>query len=897
MPMESTRVLLLDDDEDDILLVRGMLRSTHQERFDVTWASTWKKGLDALNRSSFDAILVDYDLGEKNGIEFIRAARGQAIDTPILILTGRGGYDIDVAAMEAGATDYLNKNEINASYLERAIRYAIQQHKIETTLRQREAQLRASETRLTDFLESTHEGFIALDQEWRFIYINQRCQQITGFVPELLIGKNIWEEFPGLLGTPFEQYYRQTMVERVASHFQSNGIQSGAWYDISVNPAHDGITVFFTDRSEEKRIQQALRESERRERGKVAELEAIMDAVPAFVWISQDPQSRYIYGNQAAYDVLRMEPGTNTSKTAPEEELPTHFRVLRNGEEIPPEALPVQVAAAQGTPIRDYEFDFVFNDGREINVLGNATPLFDENGCPRGAVSAFIDISNRREMERALMQAKEEAERSLAQLETVMANISDGILLIDAQGKVLLRNAAIIRITGLTNGDETMLYDYKKYMDVRDAKNNPLAFDAWPYSRALSGEIVRDEEVVLRRLDQSQSCYVLASAMPIRDGQGEIRLVLVTVRDITERKRSEEALRTSESRLRVALSMISMNVFMQDTDLRYTWSYNPRNGLSPETLIGKTDQELFPDQDLSELLAAKREVIETGQGVKREVKFELVSGPQYYIITLEPVLNIFGKVMGLIGASIDITRQKQMEHEHQEYQTHMEVQRRLLEYREQERQLIARELHDGPVQDLAGLLFNIQFAKESISDPAIRVEFEQIALGLKSAVQNLREMINELRPPSLVRFGLAKALQIYLEEFRDRHPEIEMDMTLMDDGGALPEQTRLNLYRITQEALVNITKHARATQVGVHFLYNPEEVILRIQDNGQGFALMPDLIDYTMNGHYGLVGMKERAAAINGAFQVVSDPGGGAMIEVCVPLQSRNPQSGDPARA
>jgi PAS domain S-box-containing protein len=895
--MESTRVLLLDDDEDDYLLVRGMLRSTQQERFDVTWASSWKKGLDALNRSSFDAILVDYDLGEKNGIEFIRAARGQAIDTPILILTGRGGYDIDVKAMQAGATDYLNKNEINASYLERAIRYAIQQYKNETTLRQREAQLRASETRLTDYLESTHEGFIALDQEWRFIYINQRCQQITGFDPEILIGKNIWEEFPGLLGTPFEQYYRQTMLERVATHFQSSGVHSGAWYDISVNPAQDGITVFFTDRSEEKRIQQALRESERRERGKVAELEAIMDAVPAFVWISQDPQSRYIYGNQAAYDVLRMEPGSNTSKTAPEEELPTHFRVMRNGEEIPPEMLPVQVAAAQGTPIRDYEFDFVFNDGREMNVLGNATPLFDENGRPRGAVSAFIDISNRREMERALMQAKEEAERNLAQLETVMANISDGIVLIDAQGKVLLRNAAMFRITGLANGDETTVFDYKKNMDVRDAKNNPLAFTAWPYSRALGGEMVRDQEVVLRRLDQSQICYVLTSAMPIRDGQGEIRLVLVTVRDITERKRSEEALRTSENRLRVALSMISMNVFMLDTDLRYTWSYNPRNGLSPEALIGKTDQELFPGQDLSELEGAKREVIETGRGVKREVKFELVSGPQYSIITLEPVLSIFGKVMGLIGASIDITRQKQMEHEHQEYQTQMEVQRRLLEYREQERQLIARDLHDGPVQDLAGLLFNIQFAKESISDPAIRVEFEQIALGLKSAIQNLREMINELRPPSLVRFGLAKALQIYLEEFRDRHPEIEMDMTLMDDGGALPEQTRLNLYRITQEALVNITKHAHATQVAVHFLYSPVEVILRIQDNGQGFALMPDLIDYTMNGHYGLVGMKERAAAINGAFQVTSDPGSGAIIEVCVPLQPQTSQSGDPARA
>lgn len=198
--------------------------------------------------------------------------------------------------------------------------------------------------------------------------------------------------------------------------------------------------------------------------------------------------------------------------------------------------------------------------------------------------------------------------------------------------------------------------------------------------------------------------------------------------------------------------------------------------------------------------------------------------------------------------------------------------------------MIARDLHDGPVQDLSSLLFNAQFAKEAITDPGIKIEIEQIVLALKKTVQNLREMMNELRPPSLVRFGLAKALKLQLEDFREKHPEIELETNLMNDGDCLSEQIRLNLYRIVQEALNNAAKHSNATKVSLQFNCTDHQADLEIHDNGKGFSLSSDFIDYTLQNQYGLAGMRERAEAIGGTLEIRSEPMSGTTVRVIVPM-------------
>ncbi len=168
------KLLVVDDDEEDFLIVRDLLSKTKDKRFKLTWASTYEAGLDLVDQDGFAAILVDYNLRQRNGLDFIREVTDIHEDVPTILLTGQGGYEVDVQAMEAGADDFLMKKEINPPLLERTIRYAIEHKQIEIRLRQdaERAELLADLTR--DFAEA---GF---DTRQMILKITRRISETFG---------------------------------------------------------------------------------------------------------------------------------------------------------------------------------------------------------------------------------------------------------------------------------------------------------------------------------------------------------------------------------------------------------------------------------------------------------------------------------------------------------------------------------------------------------------------------------------------------------------------------------------------------------------------------------------------------------------------------------------------
>jgi signal transduction histidine kinase len=125
------RVLLVEDDEDDMVLTRQLLRDVNPDGYELDWVADYDQALNRLAAAGYDVCLVDYQLGTRDGVEFIAAASERGVGAPIILLTGQGDREIDVAAMNAGAADFLNKANLSASLLERAIRYSIQQKKAE----------------------------------------------------------------------------------------------------------------------------------------------------------------------------------------------------------------------------------------------------------------------------------------------------------------------------------------------------------------------------------------------------------------------------------------------------------------------------------------------------------------------------------------------------------------------------------------------------------------------------------------------------------------------------------------------------------------------------------------------------------------------------------------------
>ncbi len=212
-------------------------------------------------------------------------------------------------------------------------------------------------------------------------------------------------------------------------------------YDLTIEPIIGaggetvGIAGAAFDTTERRKVEEALRDSEERERARADELHALMDLVPASVWIAHDRECTRITGSRASYEMLRLPYGANASITAPEDERPANFKVMRDGVEIPPDQLPVQTAA-RGIPVQDSEHQVVFEDGTVFHLCGNATPLFDDKGEPRGAVSAFVDVTRLKHAEEMLREADRHKGEFLAilshELRNPLASISNAVQVLGA---------------------------------------------------------------------------------------------------------------------------------------------------------------------------------------------------------------------------------------------------------------------------------------------------------------------------------------------------------------------------------------------------------------------------------------------------------------------------------
>lgn len=178
--MKRTRVLIIDDDEDDFLLTADHLKNIPGRAFDIEWASTYEQGLARIKSCEHDVYIVDYALGAKDGIALIREALEASCEEPMILLTGMDDPRVDEAAAQLGAFDYLLKGSLNADQLERSIRYSLAQAATHKALRENERKFR------TAFDKSRDLNIIA-DLDGQLLSVSSAAEQLTGYsVPELL---------------------------------------------------------------------------------------------------------------------------------------------------------------------------------------------------------------------------------------------------------------------------------------------------------------------------------------------------------------------------------------------------------------------------------------------------------------------------------------------------------------------------------------------------------------------------------------------------------------------------------------------------------------------------------------------------------------------------------------
>jgi PAS domain S-box-containing protein len=320
-----------------------------------------------------------------------------------------------------------------------------------TEMKLTETALMQSEQRLNNILNSIQDGFFELDREYRYTYINQKAAKNGGLEPGDYIGNCNWDMFPYARGTKFEAVYGEVMETRRPAHFEIKSPSMEQYYDINVYPSVGGISVFWKDITERKRVEETIIQLNNDLKRRVTELQTLFELLPMSIGITDDPECKKIYANKVFEKLVGVPYGSNISQSAPADAKPG-FKMFLNGREIPKEELPLHKAAATGKPVYGASFDAICADSRVISFYGHAVPLFDEEGKPRGAIGVFDDMTERTRNEKALAEAKMQAELYLDLMGHDISNMHQ-----IAMGQLELANEIMGEEGGLTAEEKELI--------------------------------------------------------------------------------------------------------------------------------------------------------------------------------------------------------------------------------------------------------------------------------------------------------------------------------------------------------------------------------------------------------------------------------------------------------
>lgn len=432
MMSDKIKVLLIDDDEDDYILTRELLSAVKESAYELDWVSSYEEGLAIAGRGVHDACLVDYRLGEHNGVELIRAARKSQINMPMILLTGQGDREVDVEAMEAGATDYLIKDETPPARLERTIRYAV---RLNTERCRAEEALHDSETKFRSVAQSASDAIIAADSNGNIISWNNGAQSIFGYSETEVLGSSLTRLMPEVYRTA----HQSGMARHVAtgeSHVIGKRIElAGLRKDGSEFPLELSLNTWMTgkerfycgiilDITRRKEIETKLIASE-------TLLKEFVEHMPTAIAML-DTEMRYLQVSDRWLEDYHLVGQDIIGKS--------HYEMVPD---IPEEWKEVHRRCLAGAIESSAGELFTRADGTSEWLQWERRPWHKVSGEIGGIILFSQVITPRKKMEEALAES---VRRERAQIE----NALDMICSIDAEGRFVAVNPASLKILGYT---------------------------------------------------------------------------------------------------------------------------------------------------------------------------------------------------------------------------------------------------------------------------------------------------------------------------------------------------------------------------------------------------------------------------------------------------------------
>lgn len=507
-------------------------------------------------------------------------------------------------------------------------------------------------------------------------------------------------------------------------------------------------------------------------------------------------------------------------------------------------------------------------DGGVLDVAVNWAPLPDGDG--REIQVSMRDITERKRREARLRESEE-------RLSLAFAGAQEGVWDWNIETGAVFYSSRWKQMLGYADDEiDPDVSTWKGLLHPDDRARAAALNDA-----VERGEATYEGEFRLRHKD-GHYITVLTRGLPIRrEEDGRLVRIVGTHLDITERRRTELALRESEERLTLAFEGAQQGI----------WDWNLETGAVVyssrwKQMLGYSGDEIEPHISAWERLvhpddraAADRahETVTRGQPTY-EAEFRIRHKEGHYIHVLSRGFAVRrdpgGPVVRIVGTHFDLTERRKREAE----RARNELLAHLVYVQEDERRRIARDMHDQFGEQLTALNLRIALLKDaSTSRPDIAAQADALDTIARHLDRDVDQLVWQLRPTALDDLGLRPALANYVQEW-SRRTDIAAELHtsgLLDDR--LAPEVETALYRIAQEALNNVAKHSRARRVEVILERRADCVLLILEDDGVGFDPAHSAAD---RHGFGLVGMKERAALVGASLEIESTPGNGATILV-----------------
>lgn len=455
----------------------------------------------------------------------------------------------------------------------------------------------------------------------------------------------------------------------------------------------------------------------------------------------------------------------------------------------------------------------------------------------------------------------------------LVENMNEGLAIFDTEGRFTYMNDCFCTMTGYSR--ETLMGRDHTFVVARE--DQPLV-QAQQDKRPDGGGSAYEARLATASGD---ILHIQISPKPMFDDKGNYRGSFVVITNITGLKKMEAALRKSEERARALLNssgdaamlVTPSGILLEVNEISCKLLKTPR-----AELVGRSILDGFPKTIPFRQVITFKQALKTGTIERFED--QMIGGQSFYDITIHPIAHQ-GRVDRVAIFARNITELKAAE-------KHIRtLSQELIKAQENERQRIARDLHDNVAQDLATLKIGWDTLLDTLSDtsPGIQEKTRALSRLLRGSIESIRGLAYNLQPPELEQLGLITAIRRYCEE-QTTHSGLAIDLfTAGVKELNLSFDTQINLYRLVQEALSNVRKHADADRVAIRLTASHPNLILTVEDNGQGFHVKERLTEAVKEKRMGVRSMEERVSLLNGSMKITSSLGTGTRLRIEVPAE------------